>query len=66
METLGKRSKDSDDKMRIAIVNEDRCKPKKCHLECKKICPVNAQSKMCIEVEKQSKIAFISEVLCIG
>lgn len=25
---------------RIAIVNEDRCKPKKCRQECKKFCPV--------------------------
>jgi hypothetical protein len=25
---------------RIAIVNEDRCKPKKCRQECKKSCPV--------------------------
>lgn len=25
---------------RIAIVNTDRCKPKKCRQECKKACPV--------------------------
>lgn len=25
---------------RIAIVNGDRCKPKKCRQECKKSCPV--------------------------
>ena len=25
---------------RIAIVNNDRCKPKKCRQECKKSCPV--------------------------
>ncbi|CAF96108.1 unnamed protein product [Tetraodon nigroviridis] len=25
---------------RIATVNHDRCKPKKCHQECKKSCPV--------------------------
>ena len=25
---------------RIAIVNSDRCKPKKCRQECKKSCPV--------------------------
>jgi ATP-binding cassette, sub-family E, member 1 len=61
METIGKRSKDSDDKTRIAIINADKCYPKKCHLECKKGCPVNAQSKMCIEVEKISKIALINE-----
>lgn len=25
---------------RIAIVNHDKCKPKKCRQECKKSCPV--------------------------
>lgn len=25
---------------RIALVNPDRCKPKKCRQECKKSCPV--------------------------
>lgn len=25
---------------RIAIVNPDKCKPKKCRQECKKMCPV--------------------------
>lgn len=51
---------------RIAIVNEDRCKPKKCAQECKKTCPVNKLGKICIEVTPESKIAFISEILCIG
>lgn len=63
---MEKKGKDEEDKLRIAIVNEDRCKPKKCALECKKACPVNKTGKMCIEVEKKSKISFISEVLCIG
>ncbi|CEM14581.1 unnamed protein product [Vitrella brassicaformis CCMP3155] len=53
-------------KLRIAIVNQDRCKPKKCRQECKKHCPVNRTGKFCIEVEPTSKIAFISEPLCIG
>lgn len=30
-----------EDKRRIAIVSKDKCKPKKCGLECKKICPIN-------------------------
>ena len=29
------------DKLRIAIINGDKCKPKKCALECFKTCPVN-------------------------
>ena len=51
---------------RIAIVNNDKCKPKKCRQECKKSCPVVKSGKLCIEVASDSKIAFISERLCIG
>ncbi|QKX56044.1 uncharacterized protein TRUGW13939_03144 [Talaromyces rugulosus] len=51
---------------RIAIVNSDKCKPKKCRQECKKACPVVRTGKLCIEVAPDSKIAFISERLCIG
>lgn len=51
---------------RIAIVSGDRCKPKKCRQECKKSCPVVKTGKLCIEVSSSSKVAFISEELCIG
>lgn len=51
---------------RIAIVNADRCKPKKCSQECKKNCPVVRIGKLCIEVTPTSKVAWISEELCIG
>jgi len=51
---------------RIAIVNTDRCKPKKCRQECKRSCPVVRQGKLCIEVVPTSKLAYISEHLCIG
>lgn len=51
---------------RIAIVSTDKCKPKKCRQECKKSCPVVRTGKLCIEVSPESKIAFISERLCIG
>lgn len=51
---------------RIAIVSSDRCKPKKCRQECKKSCPVVKTGKLCIEVTAASKIAFVSEELCIG
>ncbi len=55
-----------DDRMnlkRLAIVNEELCKPKDCNLECKRACPVNRIGKQCVTVEKTSKIA---ENLCIG
>lgn len=56
----------SDKLTRIAIVSNDKCKPKKCRQECKKSCPVVRTGKLCIEVAPESKIAFISERLCIG
>lgn len=59
-------TKDGDKNTRIAIVNVDKCKPKKCRQECKKSCPVVRTGKLCIEVTPDSKIAFISETLCIG
>jgi len=66
---MGKKANDSQDdqkRLRIAIVNSDRCKPKKCKQECKKFCPVVRTGKFCVEVNKDSKIAWISEPLCIG
>ncbi|KEZ44645.1 hypothetical protein SAPIO_CDS3689 [Scedosporium apiospermum] len=51
---------------RVAIVNSDKCKPKKCRQECKKSCPVVKSGKLCIEVTPESRIAYISEPLCIG
>lgn len=51
---------------RVAIVSDDKCKPKKCRQECKKSCPVVRTGKLCIEVTADSRLAFISETLCIG
>lgn len=51
---------------RIAIVNQDRCKPKRCNQECRRLCPVVKSGKLCIEVTPSDKIAYISEQLCIG
>ncbi len=52
--------------VRVALVKEDKCKPKKCRQECKRSCPVVKLGKLCIEVSPNSKLAFISEELCIG
>ena len=60
----GKQAKE--EKLRIAIINEDKCKPKKCHLECSRICPISKGGKLCIEVKQTDKIAKIAENLCIG
>ena len=51
---------------RVAIVSDQKCKPKKCRQECRKQCPVVRQGKECIEVAPNSKLAYISEELCIG
>jgi len=48
--------------IRLAVIDKDKCKPKKCHHECLK-CPVNQSGKMCIEIED---VAKISEDLCIS
>lgn len=56
----------ANEKKRLALLNPEKCKPQKCNLECKKICPINAQGKVCIKVEKSDKCATISETLCIG
>lgn len=61
-----KAKKGGDERIRIAIVNDDKCKPKKCRQECKRSCPVVHMGKMCIEVSPSSKIAEISEELCTG
>jgi len=61
-----KEAADSDQQTRIAIVNNDRCKPKRCRQECKKSCPVVRMGKLCIEVTPNDKISSISEELCIG
>jgi ATP-binding cassette subfamily E protein 1 len=56
----------SDKLTRIALIKDDKCKPKKCRQECKRSCPVVRLGKECIEVSPTSKLAFISEELCIG
>ena len=58
--------KSKSDLTRIAIVNVDKCKPRKCRQECKKFCPVVRMGKICIEVVPKSTTASISEALCIG
>lgn len=50
-------------KLRLAIVDRDKCKPKKCKKECMRKCPPQLQGKLCIEIES---IAKINEGLCIG
>ncbi|GAB0088138.1 ATP-binding cassette sub-family E member 1 [Sergentomyia squamirostris] len=61
-----KSAEETSKQTRIAIVSSDKCKPKRCRQECKKCCPVVRMGKLCIEVNPNSKIASLSEELCIG
>jgi hypothetical protein len=44
---------------RIAIVNDDKCKPKNCRQECKKSCPVVRMGKLCIEADASYKVCAL-------
>ncbi|KNH04217.1 ATP-binding cassette sub-family E [Perkinsela sp. CCAP 1560/4] len=61
-----KKGNAGDEHTRIAIVNPDKCKPKKCKLECKRSCPVVRGGQECIQVTPVDKVSYISEDLCIG
>ena len=53
--------------MRIAVVEKDRCQPKKCQYECVTFCPVVRQGVTeCIQPGPDAGKAIISEELCIG
>ncbi len=49
--------------LRVAVVDKDRCKPKKCSLECVKYCPKVRTGDETIVVNER---AVISENLCVG
>jgi ATP-binding cassette subfamily E protein 1 len=51
---------------RVAALNEDLCKPKKCGLECIVYCPVNKTGGECIVQRPEDGKAVISEELCTG
>lgn len=53
----------TDSKLRIAIIDQNKCKPNKCNKKCKYSCPVNVIGKQCITVEKT---AIINESMCTG
>lgn len=62
------------EKERIAIIDPSKCKPDKCGKECVKICPVNRQGNICVDIvqvtdsntTKKKKLASIAESLCTG
>ena len=51
---------------RVAVLDEELCKPKKCGLECIVYCPVNKTGGECIVQRDDDGKAVISEDLCTG
>jgi ATP-binding cassette subfamily E protein 1 len=49
--------------MRLAIIDEKLCEPKKCSDLCAKVCPRNKLKEKCIVIEKKARI---DENLCVG
>ncbi|NPA62095.1 MAG: ribosome biogenesis/translation initiation ATPase RLI [Methanococci archaeon] len=52
--------------MRLAIIDYDRCQPKKCSMECMKYCPGVRMGEKTIEIDENTGKPIISEVLCSG
>ena len=52
--------------MRIAIIEKQKCKPKKCGLECIDVCPINRAGEECVFLSGQPEKSTIDEKLCIG
>lgn len=52
--------------MRIAILDREKCNPKKCGWACVKACPINRKGDKCITKNEDEQKAEIEEALCIG
>ena len=59
-ETQGERS------MRVAVLLEERCQPKKCNSECWAFCPPVRNGIECIVFDDNTGKPIVSEPLCIG
>ncbi|KYC54442.1 MAG: Cobalamin import ATP-binding protein BtuD [Candidatus Methanofastidiosum methylothiophilum] len=52
--------------MRIAVIDYDKCQPKKCNLVCLNYCPGPRMNEETIIIDELTKKPIISEVLCTG
>ena len=52
--------------MRVAVLKEDHCQPKKCNDECQVFCPPVRNGQECIIMDEKTGKPHISESLCIG
>jgi len=51
---------------RIAVIDRELCKPKKCNYLCMRVCPKNRSGEDCITIEETTKFPVIDENICIG
>ncbi len=51
---------------RIAVLDEEKCNPEKCNLQCINFCPVNRQGEECIYLTEDKSKVEINEELCTG
>ena len=52
--------------VRVAVIDRDLCRPKKCNLECIRFCPMVRTGKKAIEFDEGIKGPIIHEALCVG
>ncbi|MHC1609106.1 MAG: ribosome biogenesis/translation initiation ATPase RLI [Candidatus Methanofastidiosia archaeon] len=52
--------------MRIAVIEQDKCKPKKCSHQCQSFCPGVRMGDETVIFSEDTKRPIISEVLCSG
>ena len=53
-------------KKRIAVIDRELCKPKKCQLACVRVCPKNRSGEDCMTFDKAASLLKIDESVCIG
>jgi len=51
-------------KIRVAVIDYDKCQPDKCNFLCERVCPINRMGKECIVTDAASGKPLISEELC--
>lgn len=51
---------------RIAVIDRELCKPKKCDYLCIRVCPRNRSGDKCIIIDEVTKFPIIDENICIG
>lgn len=51
---------------RVAVIDRELCKPKKCDYLCIRVCPRNRFGDKCIIMDEETKFPTIDENICIG